>query len=206
MRAPIAIRTMLAAAVTGPAAANEAGADAFSGTRITLFTGFDATELPHDDGPETMAALEVGHDRAFGRWIVGGAGSLGTTTADKTERDFVAPGDQIRVRYGRDLYGGVRVGHTLGSRFLAYGRAGLALTRMRAEYTANAAAGTVPQVPDPLLIPKFSRPGTLLGFWTGGGLEYALGRDLFALTEYRYSNFHDGIYRHQAIVGVGVRF
>ena len=85
------------------------------------------------------------------------------------------------------------------------GRLGLALTEMHAEYSEGPIS-EVPTQPDDVTSPrKLERPGTLLGFWTGCGFEYRIGKRVFALAEYRYSNFHDGLYRHQAIAGIGLR-
>jgi uncharacterized membrane protein YfcA len=44
-----------------------------------------------------------------------------------------------------------------------------------------------------------------LTIWVGGGLEVSLGKRRFLRSEYRYSNFHDGLYRHQGIFSLGVR-
>ncbi|GGD89265.1 hypothetical protein GCM10011515_06180 [Tsuneonella deserti] len=199
----------LALALVGlaaPACASDADEYDFEGPRAAILTGFDATELPNDDGPEFMYALEAGFDWRAGPWVLGLAASIGGTDAGKTEYGVAAPGDSVTVHYGRDVYAGFRAGRVLGRRFLAFGRGGVALTEMRSAYKADSRSPEPAQVPDPRRVPKFARPGTLVGFWTGAGIEYQLGRKLYALGEYRYANFHDGIYRHQGAVGLGVRF
>ena len=196
---------MTAALFAQATAAQAADASGFVGTRLDALAGYDSTELPNKDGSEMMYALEIGHDRALGSWVVGADLSLGTSNADKTVEDVWAPNDKLRVHYGLDIYAGTRVGRALSKRFLPYGRAGLALTQMRSEYSDGPIAD-VPDQPPELTSPrKFERPGTLLGFWVGGGFEYRIGKKAFALVEYRYSNFHDGLYRHQAVGGIGWR-
>ncbi len=186
-------------------AAQATDASGFGGTRVELLAGFDSTELPDDDGSEAMYAVEIGHDRALGSWVLGADLSIGTSNADKTVVNVWAPNDRLRVRYGTDIYAGVRFGRALSKRFLPYGRVGLALTRMHSEYSGGPIPQVPAQAPDLTSPGKFERPGTLLGFWVGGGSEYRIGRSVFVLTEYRYSNFHDGLYRHQAVAGIGLR-
>jgi outer membrane immunogenic protein len=183
------------------------GADAlgFAGPHVEVLAGYDSTELPNDDGSEPMYALEAGYDRAMGPWLIGAAFSVGRSNADKTVEDVWAPNDRLRVRYGTDVYAGLRFGRALSKRLLPYARAGLALTEMRSEYSEGPISDVPDQAPELTSPRKFERPGTLLGFWVGGGFEYRIGKNAFALAEYRYSNFHDGLYRHQAVAGIGLR-
>ncbi len=44
------------------------------------------------------------------------------------------------------------------------------------------------------------------GVRVGGGVEVALNSALYAKTEYRYSDLGSGLGRHQALVGLGLRF
>ncbi len=45
------------------------------------------------------------------------------------------------------------------------------------------------------------------GIRVGGGLEYALTKNLYTKAEYRYTDFQNsGAGRHQGLVGVGIRF
>jgi outer membrane immunogenic protein len=175
----------------------------FVGPRIEALVGYDATELPDEDGPEVMFGIRGGKDFPLGKWRLGIEADISRSNANKVERDLFAPNDRIHVQYGTDLYAGVRQGRVLGRHVLAYGMAGGALTRMKVDYSGDlAAVEGKPGGPRP---DKFLRPGTLVGFWTGAGIEFTLGKRTFVRTEYRYSNFHDGLYRHQAILGVGMR-
>ena len=46
----------------------------------------------------------------------------------------------------------------------------------------------------------------LNGVRVGGGLEYAVTNNLYSKAEYRYSDLENGVGRHQALVGLGIRF
>lgn len=166
-----------------------------AGAWAAFLVGYDASELPDEDGPETMAGVAVGHDWRHGQWLLGVEAEVGSSHADKTELDYAAPGDRIRVHYGRDLYAGVRVGRALTRNLTAHAKGGYINTRMTVDYVGT---GTN--------LHSFVRPGALDGFLVGGGAQLDLGRRWFVRGEYRYANFHDGLYRHQGVFGVGLRF
>ena len=50
----------------------------------------------------------------------------------------------------------------------------------------------------------FSRE--LDGLRVGGGVELAVTKNVFAKAEYRYTDFDKGVGKHDALVGVGLRF
>lgn len=160
-----------------------------------IMAGFDASELPDRDGPETMAAVAIGHDWQQDDWFWGVEAELGSSHADKTLRNYAAPGDVIHVSYGRDVSAGLRVGLPLTRRLSAYAKGGYANTRLSVDYQGS---GTN--------LHSFVRPGALDGFYTGAGAEMRLGGNWLVRGEYRYANFHDGLYRHQGVVAVGLRF
>ena len=51
-----------------------------------------------------------------------------------------------------------------------------------------------------------SEGSNLDGIRVGGGVERALGGKSYVKTEYRYSNYQNGVSRHQVLAGVGIRF
>jgi outer membrane immunogenic protein len=160
-----------------------------------IMAGFDASELPDKDGPEAMAAIAMGHDWQRHGWFLGVEAELGSSHADKTLRNYAAPGDVIRVAYGRDISAGVRIGLPLNDDLSAYAKGGYANTRLSVDYQGS---GTN--------LHSFVRPGVLDGFYTGAGAELHLSSRWLVRGEYRYANFHDGLYRHQGVVAVGLRF
>jgi outer membrane immunogenic protein len=175
----------------------------FVGPRLETLVGYDATELPDKDGPELMFGIRGGKDFALGKWRIGIDAELSRSNANRVEHDLFKPGDRIHVRYGNDVYLGARAARPLGRHVLGYGDAGGALSSMEAEYSGDLAAiEREPGGPEP---EKFMRPGLLIGFWVGGGLEVSLGGRRFLRSEYRYTNFHDGLYRHQGIMSLGIR-
>ena len=90
---------------------------------------------------------------------------------------------------------GLRVGLPVTTSLSAYAKGGYSNTRLSVEYQGS---GTN--------LHSFVRPGALDGFYAGAGVELALTRRWLVRGEYRYANFHDGLYRHQGVVAVGLRF
>lgn len=170
--------------------------DAFAGGWAAIVAGYDATELPDKDGPEVMASVEAGYNKVRGKKLVGIEAEFGTSNAHKDYPNFRVAGDEIHVRYGRDIYLGLRGGLLLGRNVLGYAKAGYVNGYVRTRYEGGPPENRI----------DFARPGALDGFYVGGGVEVNLSRHVLAKSEYRYSNFHDGLYRHQAVVGLGIRF
>lgn len=88
------------------------------------------------------------------------------------------------VEASRDLYAGLRVGGVIGERGLLYAKAGY--TNARASFGGTGV--------------NFD------GIRAGAGLEWMLGSNFSIRGEYRYSNYEDGLSRHQGLVGLGYRF
>jgi outer membrane immunogenic protein len=168
---------------------------AFEGRWVAVATGMDWSELPDKDGPEIMHGVEIGINRLRGRRMIGVEAEFGSSNARKEYSGYRVPGDSISVRYGRDIYAGIRPGLLVSNDLLAYGKAGYINSYVRYSYLGPAEHNR-----------DFGRPGALDGFLVGGGVEYALGRRWLVKAEYRYANFHDGLYRHQAVAAFGIRF
>jgi outer membrane immunogenic protein len=88
------------------------------------------------------------------------------------------------VSANRDLYAGARIGAVLNERGLLYAKVGY--TNARASFGGTGV--------------NFD------GIRAGAGLEWMLGAHLSIRGEYRYSNYEDGLSRHQGVVGLGFRF
>ena len=88
------------------------------------------------------------------------------------------------VDAGRDLYAGVRFGGVVSERGLIYGKVGY--TNARAEFGGTGV--------------NFD------GIRAGAGVEWLVGSNLSVRGEYRYSNYEDGLSRHQGLLGLGFRF
>ena len=110
--------------------------------------------------------------------------------SDSTTRLHVAGG---KSETHRDLYVGGRIGVPLGSKALAYVKAGYSNARM--EYEASDGEGGLIRGGD-------NGDGLRLG----AGLEYRIAEKLFLKGEYRYSDYEAGVSRHQLVTGIGLRF
>ncbi|HEX8449637.1 MAG TPA: outer membrane beta-barrel protein [Allosphingosinicella sp.] len=169
--------------------------DAESAEKPAEFTGFKVEGLAGYN-EELVYGVGAGYDRQFGRVVLGAEAEL----SDSTEKDCLtsafAPGDRFCSSLRRNLYAGARIGYTLTPRTLLYGKIGYTNQRVATEYTA----GT------PASIASFDVAGDLDGIRLGGGLERKLGRNAYVKGEYRYSDYENGDFRHDGVVGIGFRF
>jgi outer membrane immunogenic protein len=81
---------------------------------------------------------------------------------------------------GRTLGAGVRLGYAVSPHVLAYGRAGYETVDLPND--------------------------NFQGLNVGGGLNFALNRNMYAAIEYRYTDFEHNVGSHGARVGIGLRF
>ena len=88
------------------------------------------------------------------------------------------------VSASRDLYAGGRIGAVIGERGLLYAKLGY--TNARASFAGTGV--------------NFD------GIRAGAGVEWMVGPHVSIRTEYRYSNYEDGLSRHQGVLGLGYRF
>lgn len=152
----------------------------FSGPRVEALAGYDAVRtnsngLGNPDG--FLYGAGVGYDFRSGNTVFGIDAELTDSTA--SVNTVAGPIDATR-----DIYVGGRAGLVLGTKTLAYVKAGYSNARIEG-------AG-------------FNNNGS--GLRVGAGLEYDLGNKLFAKTEYRYTNYEQDVERHQLLAGVGFRF
>jgi outer membrane immunogenic protein len=78
---------------------------------------------------------------------------------------------------------------------LLYAKAGYTNARAKATYNSNLAGVDDRPLHD-----------NLDGVRVGAGIEQAVGRKAFVKAEYRYSNYEQGVDRHQVVAGLGIRF
>ena len=191
---------------------------AFDGPRVGVILGYD--KLQPGNGPNSdidsnrkadglLYGGDVGYDKDLGRVVIGAEAELTGSTGDVSNapRSAGALG-YGRVKQGRDIYGGVRVGYKVSPDTLVYAKGGY--TNGRLDLTAN--NGTV----------TTGEHFNLDGYRVGAGVEEKIGRTTYAKIEYRYSNYGSARLeypngnntnnfavdtdRHQIAVGVGVRF
>lgn len=183
---------LAATGVASPVFAQDAEPEA---ARPSEFTGFKVEGLAgYDEG--LVYGVGAGYDLQLGRLVLGAEAEL----SDSTEKDCLtsafAPGDRFCARLGRNLYAGGRIGFTVAPRTLLYGKIGYTNQRIGIDYVA----GTPPT------LASFSTGSNLDGIRLGAGLEQKLGRNAYVRGEYRYSDYENGDFRHDGVVGIGFRF
>jgi len=119
--------------------------------------------------------------------------SADLSSMEECESSVIVANDQACLDAGRDLAAAVRLGYKVSDRGTLYALAGYTNARFRFEYTTPAGVTT--------------RDGRNLdGFRLGAGYQHDFGKRMYAKAEYRYSNYEADVTRHQALIGVGVKF
>lgn len=186
---------LLAGTAATPALAQDAPVSAAgTGPRIEALVGYD---MPKDFDNGVMYGVGVGFDFALGGVTAGIEGEYLESEADETFFEPTDPTNRLRAELGRDLYVGGRVG------VASFGGSALYL---KGGYTNLDVVGS-------LTGSGFSVGGSekLDGYRVGAGAEFGvpiinLGSAAFAKAEYRYSNYEQGVERHQVLGGIGFRF
>lgn len=185
---------LLAGTIATPALAQDT--NNLGGFRIEGLVGYDRPSI-EDEGTDGIAyGVGVGYDFQSGNAVFGVEAEATDSNADERVDGAVIPGDELRVRAGRDLYVGGRVGVGVGSNSLLYAKAGYTNARVRVDYE-DGTAGTAAD---------FTERGNLDGIRAGAGAQIGIGSNAYLKTEYRYSNYEAGVDRHQVVGGVGFRF
>lgn len=206
-----------AAAVATPAFAQSADGP-FNGFRVGAVAGWDGLRPGKGPGSSIsdgrgadgfLYGGDVGYDHQSGNLVLGVEGEVTGSTAKATNDpiDAAALG-YGRVKTGRDLYAGARIGYTVAPTTMIYAKAGY--TNARLDLTAS--DGTT----------ETGNHYNLDGYRLGAGVEQAIGRNAYAKLEYRYSNYGNARLeypsgantnnfdvntdRHQVVAGVGLRF
>ena len=186
--------TLLAATIATPALAQDT--NNLGGFRIEGLVGYDRPSIEDENADGIAYGVGVGYDFQSGNAVFGVEAEAMDSSANERIAGAVLPGDELRVRAGRDLYVGGRVGVGVGGNSLVYAKAGYTNARVRVDYE-DGTAGTVND---------FTERGNLDGIRAGAGAQIGIGSNAYLKTEYRYSNYEAGVDRHQVVGGVGFRF
>jgi outer membrane immunogenic protein len=180
------LRILFSAAVAATAFAAtpafaQGGRTAFSGGHVEAIAGYDHIRGGGEGRDGLLYGIGAGYDLRLHNAVLGIEGEV----ADSTTGDCVGT---VCVEAGRDLYIGGRAGAVVGN-VLLYGKLGY--TNGRVVVRSGAL-----------------RDGTNLdGVRAGAGVEWAIPRTPLSLrAEYRYSNYQDGIERHQGVAALAFRF
>jgi outer membrane immunogenic protein len=187
------IAALLGATAATPALAQDNAP--FTGPRVEAIVGYDNVKGDggHRDGVTYGAG--IGYDFQLGGAVLGVEGEATDSSAKGCETGFVTATDRICANAKRDLYVGGRVGVAVAPSTLLYAKAGYTNARFKVNYTDTATPAA-----------NFSASDNLDGVRVGAGVEQKLGTSLYAKAEYRYSNYEQGLARHQVVAGLGFRF
>jgi outer membrane immunogenic protein len=186
----------LAATIATPALAQDNPNPNLGGFHVDGIVGWDHPSIQGEHSDGVTYGIGAGYDFQAGNAIFGVEAEASDSTADRTVNGAVIAGDSLRVRAGRDLYVGGRVGFGVGGNSLIYAKAGYTNARVRADYDDGTAATAN----------DFVQRTNLDGIRAGVGAQIGVGSNAYLRTEYRYSNYQDGVDRHQVVGGFGVRF
>ena len=201
--------TLLATAAAAPAFAQDtaSAADApFTGPHIEALAGYDNVGGTDNGRDGFLYGIAAGYDFQLGGAVAGIEGEYADSTTRGSTTDLALIGDSAGLRTDRDLYIGARLGVAVTPSTLLYAKGGYTNARFKTVYN-DGAGGTT----------NFGN--TTDGYRLGAGVEQKFnlfGPSGFVKAEYRYSNYRNldvgntdvaiDLDRHQAVVGVGVRF
>lgn len=187
----------LASVAVLAAAASPAAAEGF---RAEIHGGWDHVRSDgpginnNDSDSGIVYGLGAGYDFSIAPKVELGIDlSADLSTMEECENNVVLAGDRACLDAGRDLAAALRLGYRVSDRGTLYALAGYTNARFRFDYTSPANV-TV-------------RDGRNLdGFRLGAGYQHDFGKHMYGKVEYRYSNYEADVTRHQALIGVGVKF
>ena len=186
--------SVLAAA---PALAQENGDAAFAGLSVTAIGGIEADQSYGDAKAAGIYGGQLGYDWQSNGIVFGVEGEASDGTGEHCTTISYATGgaDRSCAMSDRDLYAGGRIGTLLGETTLLYAKAGYSNVHQSFELR-DVATGSL----------RSSAEGAIEGYRVGVGIEKRLGETFVLKTEYRYANYEGSHSRHQAVIGLGLRF
>ena len=185
---------LLAGTIATPALAQDN--PNLGGFHVDGIVGWDHPSIQDQHANGVVYGVGAGYDVRAGNAIFGIEAEATDSTSDRTVNGVAIAGDNLRVRSGRDLYVGGRAGVGIGSNSLLYVKAGYTNARVRVDYDDGTAA----------TVSDFTHRTNLDGIRAGVGAQFGIGSNAYLRTEYRYSNYEQGVDRHQVVGGLGFRF
>ena len=175
---------MFGAFTAVPALAQETD-PTFTGPRVEATLGYDhvgaGSSVSNNNGRDDqkidglLYGGGVGYDVALGGLVAGAEGEITGSTARNSQNSYTSTFGYGRVRQGRDLYVGGRLGVLASPTTMIYAKGGYTNSRLRV------LAGSTTQATDTSF--------NLDGYRVGAGVEHALSPNTYAKVEYRYSNY-----------------
>jgi outer membrane immunogenic protein len=167
-----------------PALAQDAAAPAAPvGPRVEAIVGYDKVKALGEKDGGALFGIGAGYDFAVGQSVALGVDVEATESTQKIGDEDIA-----QVKAGRDLYAGGRVSVAVAENANLYVKGGYTNARFKATDGVDSFAENFD------------------GFRVGAGGQMGLGGKAYVGSEYRYSNYQDGLSRHQLALTVGTRF
>ncbi len=154
-----------------------------AGPRVEAVVGYDKVKALGESDGGFLYGFGAGYDVAVGPTVSIGADVEATDSTQKVGDDDIAS-----VKSGRDLYAGGRVSLAVSPTANLYVRGGYTNARFKASDGVD----------------SFSE--NFEGYRLGAGGQLAVQGKAYVGGEYRYSNYEDGLKRHQLALTVGTRF
>lgn len=188
---------MLSVLGAAPALAQEKSDAAFAGPSVTAIGGIEADQEYGDVEAAAVYGGQIGYDWQSESIVFGIEGEASGGTGEHCVTINYTAGGARRScdKTGRDLYVGGRIGTVLGETTLLYAKVGYSNLR-RSYETRDDMTGSL----------QSSFGETFGGVRVGVGIEKRLGETFLLKTEYRYANYEGSYSRHQAVIGLGLRF
>lgn len=201
-----------------PALAQDGANPTFTGPRVEASLGYDhvgaGSSVSNNNGNDDqkidglLYGGGVGYDVSAGAVTLGAEGEITGSTARSGQNAYTSTFGYGRVRQGRDLYVGGRVGVLASPTTMIYAKGGYTNSHLRV------LAGNTNTSTDTAF--------NLDGYRVGAGVEHATGAHSYAKIEYRYSNYERAQVnyasggqsakfdvdtdRHQLVASYGFRF
>ena len=176
----ITLAALAAAAAVLPAAAH---AQAY----VQVETGLDAVDLNPGKDEGVLYGVSAGHEVPLGNNLFA---AVEAGLSDSSTKECVRiNGERDCIKSGRDISATLRLGTSLSETSKLYALGGYTNARVKATYAGE----TYDAV-------------NLDGFRLGAGYQHNFGQNLFGKIEYRYSNYEQGVERHNGVVAIGMNF
>ena len=176
--ATIASTAFLAAT---PALAQDAIAPA--GPRVEAVVGYDKVKALGEDDGGALFGIGAGYDFAVTPSVSLGADVEATESTMKEGDEDIA-----EVKAGRDLYAGLRASMAVSPSANLYVKGGYTNARFKATDGVDSVSENFD------------------GYRLGAGGQLGIGGKAYVGGEYRFSDYEDGLKRHQVAMTVGTRF
>jgi outer membrane immunogenic protein len=174
--------TLASAAVLAATPALAQDVIAPTGPRVEALVGYDKVKALGEKDGGALFGIGGGYDFAVGRTVSLGADIEATESTQKESAGGV------EVKAGRDLYAGGRVNVAVSPTANLYVKGGYTNARFKADDGVD----------------SFSE--NFEGYRLGAGGQLTVTGKTYVGSEYRYSNYEDGLSRHQLALTVGTRF